>query len=258
MKNIINLTAILVAATSLTACGFEIVDTGHRGIETNLGKVVSESLPEGLYFYNPITSNIVEMDTRTLSYEAETEAYTKDLQQANIAFKINYNLEKTKVHLVYQEVGEDWEEKLVPQVVIGSLKEVIGKWTAEELISNRDKVLIAVTERTKKNLASQNVNVTNVELTNIAYSTAFENAIEAKVTAIQEAVKAQNQTKRIEEEAKQKVISAKAEAESMQIRSAALSQNKSLVEYEAVQKWNGVLPQYVLGNSTPFINLSGK
>lgn len=32
--------------------------------------------------------------------------------------------------------------------------------------------------------------------------------------------------------------------------------NKALVEYEAVLKWNGELPQYMMGNSVPFINVS--
>ena len=48
-----------------------------------------------------------------------------------------------------------------------------------------------------------------------------------------------------------------AEAKSMQIRAEALEQNAKLVEWEAVQKWNGVLPQYMLGNGTmPFLNLT--
>ena len=78
---------------------------------------------------------------------------------------------------------------------------------------------------------------------------------EAALEAREEAMRLREE---IEEEAKQKVISAKAEAESMRIRSQALSQNRNLVEYEAVQKWDGNLPQYMMGNSVPFLNLSPK
>lgn len=42
----------------------------------------------------------------------------------------------------------------------------------------------------------------------------------------------------------------------MEIKSEALSKNKGLTEYEAVQKWDGKLPQYMLGGATPFINLN--
>ena len=52
--------------------------------------------------------------------------------------------------------------------------------------------------------------------------------------------------------------SAEAEAKSMAIRANALSKNKALVEYEAVQKWNGILPQYMMGESIPFINLNNR
>ena len=95
-------------------------------------------------------------------------------------------------------------------------------------------------------------------MTAIAYSGVFEKAIESKVTAEQEALRAKNKTVQIQEEAKQKLISAEAEAKSMSIRAHALTQNKNLVEYEAVQKWDGKLPEYMLGGSVPFINIGKK
>ena len=73
-----------------------------------------------------------------------------------------------------------------------------------------------------------------------------------------QALKAKNKTVQVQEEARQKVISAEAEAKSMAIRANALTQNKALVEYEAVQKWDGKLPVYNMGHSVPFINLGNK
>ena len=84
----------------------------------------------------------------------------------------------------------------------------------------------------------------------------MEKAIENKVTAEQEALKAKNITVQVQEEARQKLISAEAEAKSMAIRANALTKNKALVQYEAVQKWDGKLPSYMLGNSVPFININ--
>lgn len=240
----------------LSGCGFEIVDTGHRGIETNYGEVKGVSLSEGFYWYNPLTSNIVEMDVRTKRLEAQTSAYTKDVQQANITYVLNYNLNKDAAHIVYQEVGNNWEEVLVPQVVSGSLKSVIGKWDAVDLIANRDKATSAIENAVGIALIEKNVTVTKFELVDVKYNEEFEKAVEAKVTAIQRASEAENKTRQIEEEAKQRIISAKAEAESMKIRSDALAQSKSLVEYEAVQKWNGILPTMMMGNSVPFVNVT--
>ena len=108
----------------------------------------------------------------------------------------------------------------------------------------------------KYQLKDNYINVTDFQMTEINSSDVFERAIESKVTAEQEALKAKNKTVQVQEEAKQKVIAAEAEAKSMAIRAKALSQNKSLVQYEAVQKWDGKMPQYMLGNSVPFINVS--
>ena len=87
----------------------------------------------------------------------------------------------------------------------------------------------------------------------------FEEAVKFKVIAVEQAKEAQNKTVKVTEEATQKIIAAKAEAESMTIRTQALSKSKTLIEYEAVQKWDGKLPNYMLGSGTmPFINLNGK
>jgi prohibitin 2 len=248
---------ISIVVVSVAGCGIKVVDTGQRGIKTRFGEVVSDALPEGLYFFNPITSAIVEMDTRVQRVDAETDTYTRDVQQASIKYTLNYRLQQNAAHLMYRDIGRDWEQKLIPQVVLGTLKEVIGVWDAVDLISNRDKAANAAFESIRGSLAERNVEVSRFEITDISYTREFENSVEQKVIAQQKAIEEQNRTKQIEEQARQKVLSAEAEAKSMQIRAEALEQNAKLVEWEAVQKWNGVLPQYMLGSgATPFINLN--
>ena len=130
---------ILIAALSLTACGFEQVDTGHRGVQIRYGKVDEQigSMSEGLYFYNPITSNIIEMDVRTQRWEGVANTYTRDVQQANIKFVVNYRLRPDKVHITYRDVGRGWADVLLPQAVEGELKKVIGNYEAVALIDHR-------------------------------------------------------------------------------------------------------------------------
>jgi prohibitin 2 len=251
-KLILALTSVL----ALSACGFETVDTGNRGVETRFGEVVSESLPEGFYTYNPFTSEIIEMDTRVQRVDGSENTYTKDVQLAKLNFTVNFNLKRDKVHIVYREVGRDWQEKLVAPVVNGAVKSAIGKWDAVELIANRDKATSAIREALTRELDQKNVTVVGLEITDISFQPAFEKSVEDKVKAVQEAIRAQNETVRIKEEANQRVITAKAEAEAIRIRGEALAQNSSLVDYEAVKKWDGKLPQYNLGGATPFINLS--
>jgi prohibitin 2 len=253
----IGIAIIAVVVLSIAGCGIKVVDTGQRGIKTRFGEVVSESLPEGLYFFNPITSTIVEMETRLQRFDGETESYTRDVQQSVIKYTLNYRLQQDAAHIVYRDIGREWEQRLIPQVVLGTLKEVVGKWDAVDLISNRDKAANTALESIRSSLAERNVEVSRFEITDISYTSEFENSVEQKVIAQQKAIEEQNRTKQIEEQARQKVLSAEAEAKSIQIRAQALEQNAKLVEWEAVQKWNGVLPQYMLGSGAmPFINLN--
>lgn len=245
-----------VLAMFLTGCGVAIVDTGHRGVQTKFGAVVSDSLPEGLYFYNPVTSSMAKMDARIQRWDDESQTYTRDVQQAMVSFTMNYRMDGTKAHVLFENVGRDWDNRLVPHVVHEEIKRVIGLYEAEGLVANREKAAREIESKVIETLAPRHVIVTSFQLTNVDFTEEFERAVEAKVVAQQRAIEEQNRTRQIQEQANQKVISATAEAESMTIRAAALERNASLVQWEAVQKWNGVLPQYMLGGgAVPFINL---
>lgn len=246
---------VAILLTVLVSCSMTTVDTGQRGIKVRFGEVQGEGLPEGLYFINPFTTNIVEMDTRVQKWEGESQAYTHDVQQASVHFTLTYRLEPTRAHVVFQQVGKDWADKLIGQVVLEDIKREIGQHEAVDIIAKRDQAARAIEKNITSILAGRNVAVTGFQLTNIDYTPEFEHSVEAKVVAVQNAIAEQNRTRQIEEKARQTVLSAKAEAESMQIRAHALEQNAKLVEWEAVQKWDGKMPQYMLGGAVPFIQI---
>jgi len=235
-----------------------IVGVGERGVKVTLGRVSPQSYNEGVHFVTPFISKIKVMNVKTQKIAKPTEVYTKDIQQAGINYVVNYNLMPQYVHQMYRNVGMNYVETILMPAIEGNIKDVIGKWNAQDLVANRERATKEILFKLQKQLADNYINVTDFQMTAINYSDVFERAIEEKVRAEQEALKAKNKTVQIEEEAKQKLISAQAEAKSMQIRATALTQNKALVEYEAVQKWDGRMPQYMMGGSVPFINITPK
>lgn len=249
-------TIIVLFVIAVLLCNpIVVVGVGERGVKVTLGKVSPESLGEGMHFIMPYVQKIAKMDVKTQKYNTQTHVYTKDIQQARISYVVNYNLLADSAFRMYQEVGMDYVSKVINPVLEGTIKDVIGKWNAQDLVANREEATNDILVKLREQLSERYVNVTGFQIVDINYSEVFERAIESKVTAEQDALKAKNKTVQIQEEARQKVISAEAEAKSMSIRANALTQNKALVEYEAVQKWNGILPQYMMGNSVPFINL---
>jgi regulator of protease activity HflC (stomatin/prohibitin superfamily) len=260
---------IVVLTILLFSCSMTTVDTGHRGVKVRFGEVIGEGLPEGLYFVNPLTTDVKNIDTRVQSWNASTQAYTRDVQQATMQFVLNYRLDPTKAHIVFQQVGSDWASKLVGQVVFEEMKREVGQHEAVDLISQRDQAARTIEKNITGLLGRRNVIVTGFQLTNIDYTTEFEHAVEAKVIAQQNAIEEQNRTVQVREKANQQIetakgnaestiLNAKAEAESIEIRARALERNAKLVEWEAVQKWNGTLPQYMMGSAVPFINVPAK
>lgn len=235
--------------------GFYSIDPGHRGVLVTLGKVEQKSYVNGVGLKWPFISSMVEMDVRTKKMSEKTSSYTSDVQTAVMEYTFTYDLNPENVHILYETVGQDYEAKKIIPILNDVLKDVIGKWQAQDLVSNRDKARMEVISSLQARLDKRFFQNITFQLINVDYSDNFEKAIENKVIAEQRAQEAVNNTKRIKEEADQKVITAKAEAEAMQIKSEALAKNKGLTEYEAVLKWDGKLPQYMLGNSVPMINL---
>ena len=237
---------------------FVMVGPGERGIKIKLGEVEPEVYNEGLHFIFPFIQKFKTMNIKTQRTTIKTSVYTKDIQQAKITYVLNFNVQPDKVNKLFQEVGMNYVETILTPVVEGTIKDIIGKWNAQDLIANREKATGDILFKLQNQLKDNYINVTDFQMIEINYSDVFERAIESKVTAEQEALKAKYKTVQVEEEAKQKLIAAQAEAKSMAIRAQALTQNKSLVEYEAVQKWDGRMPQYMMGNTVPFINIGSK
>lgn len=259
--------AALVMFGTIGACSsIYIVDTGHVGVERRFREVQGTLMP-GFHIVNPITTDVIEMDVRTLKWAAETQVYTKDIQQAQVRFVLNYNLDPSAADRVYATVGPDWSNKLVGQVVHETIKAALGQFNAVDLISQREAASTVISTKLKNALLTKDVVVTAFQITNLDYSPSFEKAVEEKVVAQQEAIKEQNRTVQIEEQAKQAiatargradstVLLAKAEAESIRIRAEALAENPRLVELVTAEKWNGVLPTQMYGAApVPFINV---
>ena len=255
LKIIIPIIGVIITILLIACNPIAIVGAGERGVKVTMGKVSPQSYSEGVHFVTPFISKIYTMNVKTQKANPTTTVFTKDIQQARLVYVVNYNLQPENVHKMYREVGKEYKDTILIPIVEGTVKNVIGRWNASDLIANRAKATSDILVKLQEQLDDNYINITDFNITDIDYSDSFEKAIEGKVTAEQEALKAKNKTVQIQEEARQKVISAEAEAKSMAIRANALTQNKALVEYEAVKKWDGKLPEYMMGNSVPFINL---
>jgi len=242
---------------------FVIIGAGQRGVIMTWGSVGDKVFEEGIHFRIPIAQKIVKIEVRTVKHEVDTAAYSKDLQTVDAKIALNYHINPEKANRLFQEIGKDYEIRIIDPAINESVKATTAKFTAQELIEKREIVKDEIKTQLKIRLLERNIIVDELSIVNFDFSAEYEKAIEAKQVSQQQALKAENDLKRIKVEAEQRVAQAKAEAEAIRAQSDAANNEKYVslkaleVQLEAIKKWNGVLPTTFVPNSTlPFINLN--
>ncbi|KUO64696.1 MAG: HflC protein [Gracilibacter sp. BRH_c7a] len=260
LKGIIVLFVVALIAALIVFKAYVIIDPGHRGVVVQLGATKPVVLNEGFHFKIPFIQEVVPIEVRVQKVQSEQTTSSKDLQVVNTTIAVNYRLEPDSVNRLYQEVGLGFQDRIVDPAIGEALKAVTSQYTAEELISRRPEVSANVKETLSKKLATYYIRLDEINITEFNFSTEFNEAIEKKQIAEQQALKANLDLQRIEIEAQQKIEQAKAEAESLrlqkdQVTSEMVELRKIEAQIEAIRKWDGKLPTYTGGGMIPFINI---
>ncbi len=211
------------------ALAIRIVQPGFMGVSVRLGMAMDEPLDEGIHFVIPFVTQVYAVDTRIQKAEITSEAASKDLQTVSASVVINHHLEKQNVVTLYRQIGLKYAEVVITPGVQEVYKAACANFTAEALITERQKVSEIIRKGLQERLVDYGIIVDQVNVVSFNFSDEFNRAIESKVTAEQEALKAQNQLKRIEVEAQQAktkaegeanavIEKAKADAESLKMR----------------------------------------
>lgn len=263
-----------------TAAGsFYTIDQGERGVITRFGAVQDTADP-GLHFKTPWVESVYKFSTQTEIIKLDkVEAYSQDQQPATIRLSVNYSILPGQVSEVYGTFGSasGLEDRLVRPRVHQQLKNVFGHYTAQTAISQRDK-LNADVKLALQDAVKGPVNIEGVQIEDIKFSPAYEQAVEARMTAevevqktmqkaANEKVTAQITVTKAQAEADARLASARADAEATRIqgdaeaqairaRGDALKDNPGLVALTQAERWDGKLPTTMVpGASVPFLGV---
>jgi regulator of protease activity HflC (stomatin/prohibitin superfamily) len=252
---------------------FGTISAGERGVKTRLNAVVGIVQP-GVYFKLPFIDNVHPMNVKTLTINydkngdygdnkvTDTNLFgaSKDLQDVTIGVVVNYHIDSTKVVDIYSQYNsvENYQGNIIEPIVRQIVKSTSAQYTAEELVTKRPEFSDKVTAQLASAFTEKNAVLENFSVTNFQFSKAYSQAIETKVTAVQNAEAAKNKLEQVKFEAQQTIETAKATAEAQRISSAALAAQggSDYVQLKAIEKWNGVLPtQMTPTGAVPFLNL---
>lgn len=238
---------------------FVIIGAGERGVVLNFGAVSPTVLDEGLHFRIPIMQRIIKMDVKVQKSQTDAEAASKDLQETFSTIALNFHILPAKVNWIYQKIGADFKERIIDPAVQEVVKAVTAKYTAVEVITQREKVRSEIRELLKQRLNVYNIIVDDFSIVNFKFSNQFTQAIENKQTAEQLALKAQRDLERIKIEAEQKVTQAQAEAEALRLQKENVTTplvklRQIEATLKAIEKWDGHMPKVTSG-AIPFIDV---
>ena len=206
------LVIIIIAGGALYTQSFIRVPAGNRGVLITWGgKVEDRILGEGLSFIIPFIQSVEFMNVQVQKAESTESAATLDLQEVTTTVAVNFRLDSTKVNTIYRELSQDYISRVIKPNIEESLKAATAQYTAEELVTKRALMKGTFGDILDDRLAVFDIEVVAVSLTDFQFSASFAAAIEAKVTAEQQALEAKNKLEQIRYEAQQQVIQAEAE-----------------------------------------------
>ena len=239
-----------------------IVQAGHRGAVLYLGAVENRVLGEGVHFIIPFAEQVIQLEVRTLKFQADASAASNDLQEVASVIALNYHIDPSKANVVYQQLGADYADRIIAPTIQESVKGSVAKFNAEQLITNRETAKATIAQAISRTLSARNILVETVFITDFKFSGAFASQIEQKVVAFQKYLTEQNNLRAVQVVANQTVVEAqaqarsnvaKAEGESQAIKviTEQLRQSPQYLQWQSINRWNGQMP-YSLGGSGGF------
>lgn len=287
--------ALIALMIAIVAFGsWFTIDQGQRGVLLTNG-AYTETVGPGLHFKMPWFQSVVKLSTQqqvvywncppdpkyscSADQRQEMQAYSRDQQPASMRITVNYHVPEGEVANVYANYGsvEALADRVIARKAPQEVKTIFGQYDAVSVIQNRAKFNAQVSKAVA-DVVDGPVVVDSVQIENIDFSDAYENAVEARMTAQvevqkqeqtlqQEKIKAdiavtqaEGRAKSVKAEADARAYATKvqgdAEADAIKARAAALSNNPLLVELTKAEKWNGTLPTSMIpGSSVPFLSV---
>lgn len=254
VKKIVITVVVVFILVILLLASFTSVKAGHSGVVTTFGKVSDQVLGEGLHFKIPFIQQIILVDNRVQKAEVACSAASKDLQTVSSTIAVNYKVLNSYSAEVYKNIGLDYESIIITPAIQECVKAVTAKFTAEELITNRQAIGDQMMELLKAKINSYGIDIQIFNITAFDFTAEYNAAIEAKQTAQQNALKAEQDLQRIRVEAEQTIAEAEAEAEAYRLKSEQITPEIILMNY--IDKWDGHLPSVVSGDSSMMLDLT--
>ncbi|KAF3013983.1 hypothetical protein G7054_g14918 [Neopestalotiopsis clavispora] len=190
-----------------------------------LSGVKEQVVSEGTHFLVPWLQRAITFDVRTKPRNIATTTGSKDLQMVSLTLRVLHRPEVQALPKIYQNLGTDYDERVLPSIGNEVLKSIVAQFDAAELITQREAVSNRIRTDLMKRAAEFNIALEDVSITHMTFGKEFTKAVEQKQIAQQDAERARFIVEKAEQERQANVIRAEGEAESADTISRAIAKN---------------------------------
>ncbi|MEG4270618.1 MULTISPECIES: prohibitin family protein [unclassified Microcoleus] len=232
---------ILVSVLLLGLNSFVVINPGEAGVISVLGKARDGALLEGFHLRPPLISKVDVYDVTVQKFEVPAQSATKDLQDLNASFAINFRLDAERIVEIRRTQGtlENIVSKIIAPQTQEAFKTAAALRTAEQSITQRSELKRDFDTALKERLSKYDVIVLDTSVVNIRFSADFAKAVEEKQVAEQRAQRAVYVAQEAEQQAQADINRAQGRAEAQRLLAETLkAQGGNLVlQKEAIEAW---------------------
>jgi regulator of protease activity HflC (stomatin/prohibitin superfamily) len=251
---VIGIAALLVFIIAIFG-SFTQVGVGEVGIVKHFGAIDTDHpdvFDPGIHTKVPFRDDVVIFDTRIQKEQVESSAASKDGVTIHSTITINFHIEAAKAPLILQNIGANYKERIIDQQIQQAFKDVTAQYAGLELIQKREEVALKAKGVLKDKLTPYYIVVDEFTIPNYEFPKEFNDAILATQVANQQNLQAKQLQEKARTEAETALIVAQGLANAQKAQATTLT--PEYLQLQAINKWNGQLPQYLTPNTPlPFI-----
>ena len=251
---VVGIAALLVLIIAIFG-SFTQVGVGEVGIVKHFGAIDTDHpdvFDPGIHTKVPFRDDVVIFDTRIQKEQVESSAASKDGVTIHSTITINFHIEAAKAPLILQNIGANYKERIIDQQIQQAFKDVTAQYAGLELIQKREEVALKAKGVLKDKLTPYYIVVDEFTIPNYEFPKEFNEAILATQVANQQNLQAKQLQEKARTEAETALIVAQGLANAQKAQATTLT--PEYLQLQAINKWNGQLPQYLTPNTPlPFI-----